>query len=412
MLGVAKSTVGYILRKKELTGELGNSKRPGRPRMTTVVDDRRILNLVKKNPFTTSTEVQNTLSEVGVSVSKSTVKRRLHDSKYKGFTSRCKPFINTKNRQARVKFAEKHLKKPAQFWKSILWTDETKINLYQNDGKKKVWRRKGTAHDPRHTTSSVKHGGGNIQPNAAKLIGRRFIVQMDNDPKHTAKATQEFMSAKKWNILQWPSQSPDLNPIEHAFHLLKSRLKTERPTNKQDLKAAAVKAWQSIKKEETQRLVMSMGSRLKAKLKTSAAFAYGNDLPKKRPSQIYKPSDPETLAYLDFSVSTTGMLAGVKMSHAATSAFCRSIKLQCELYPSREVAICLDPYCGLGFVLWCLCSVYSGHQSILIPPSELEINPALWLLAVSQYKVRDTFCSYSVMELCTKGLGLQTESLK
>uniref|UniRef100_A0A7N5KQ22 Disco interacting C n=1 Tax=Ailuropoda melanoleuca TaxID=9646 RepID=A0A7N5KQ22_AILME len=137
-----------------------------------------------------------------------------------------------------------------------------------------------------------------------------------------------------------------------------------------------------------------------------------DDLPKKRPAQIYKPSNPDTLAYLDFSVSTTGMLAGVKMSHAATSAFCRSIKLQCELYPSREVAICLDPYCGLGFVLWCLCSVYSGHQSILIPPSELETNPALWLLAVSQYKVRDTFCSYSVMELCTKGLGSQTESLK
>uniref|UniRef100_A0A671PX88 Disco-interacting protein 2 homolog C-like n=1 Tax=Sinocyclocheilus anshuiensis TaxID=1608454 RepID=A0A671PX88_9TELE len=137
-----------------------------------------------------------------------------------------------------------------------------------------------------------------------------------------------------------------------------------------------------------------------------------DDLPKKKPPQLYKPSNPDTLAYLDFSVSTTGMLAGVKMSHTATSAFCRSIKLQCELYPSREVAICLDPYCGLGFVLWCLCSVYSGHQSILIPPSELEVNPALWLLAVSQFRVRDTFCSYSVMELCAKGLGLQTESLK
>ncbi|XP_047223272.1 disco-interacting protein 2 homolog C isoform X9 [Girardinichthys multiradiatus] len=137
-----------------------------------------------------------------------------------------------------------------------------------------------------------------------------------------------------------------------------------------------------------------------------------DDLPKKKPPLLHKPSNPDTLAYLDFSVSTTGMLAGVKMSHTATSAFCRSIKLQCELYPSREVAICLDPYCGLGFVLWCLCSVYSGHQSILIPPSELEVNPALWLSAVSQYKVRDTFCSYSVMELCTKGLGLQTDSLK
>lgn len=103
---------------------------------------------------------------------------------------------------------------------------------------------------------------------------------------------------------------------------------------------------------------------------------------------------------------------GLQMTHNAVGAFCRSVKLQCELYPSREVAICLDPYCGLGFVLWCLCSVYSGHQSILIPPVELESNPALWLLAVSQLRVRDTFCSYSVMELCTKGLGLQTEALK
>ncbi|XP_035250663.1 disco-interacting protein 2 homolog A-like isoform X1 [Anguilla anguilla] len=137
-----------------------------------------------------------------------------------------------------------------------------------------------------------------------------------------------------------------------------------------------------------------------------------DDLPRKKAPQLYKPPTPEMLAYLDFSVSTTGILAGVKMSHAATSALCRSIKLQCELYPSRQIAICLDPYCGLGFALWCLCSVYSGHQSILVPPLELESNVSLWLTAVSQYKVRVTFCSYSVMEMCTKGLGLQTEALR
>uniref|UniRef100_A0A3B3B6R3 Disco-interacting protein 2 homolog A n=1 Tax=Oryzias melastigma TaxID=30732 RepID=A0A3B3B6R3_ORYME len=137
-----------------------------------------------------------------------------------------------------------------------------------------------------------------------------------------------------------------------------------------------------------------------------------DDLPRKKNNQMYKPPTPEMLAYLDFSVSTTGILAGVKMSHSATSALCRSIKLQCELYPSRQIAICLDPYCGLGFALWCLCSVYSGHQSILVPPLELESNVSLWLTAVSQYKVRITFCSYSVMEMCTKGLGTQTEALR
>ncbi len=60
---------------------------------------------------------------------------------------------------------------------------------------------------------------------------------MDDDPNHSAKATQEFLKVKQWNILQWPSHSPDLNPIEHAFHLLKTKLKAERPTNKQQQKS-------------------------------------------------------------------------------------------------------------------------------------------------------------------------------
>lgn len=41
-------------------------------------------------------------------------------------------------------------------------TDVTKINLYQNDGKKKVWQRLGTAYDPKHTTSLEKHGRGSV----------------------------------------------------------------------------------------------------------------------------------------------------------------------------------------------------------------------------------------------------------
>lgn len=48
----------------------------------------------------------------------------------------------------------------------------------------------------------------------------------------------------------------------------------------------------------------------------------------------------------------------------------------------------------------------------MIPPLELENNLFLWLATVNQYKIRDTFCSYSVMELCTKGLGNQVEVLK
>ncbi|XP_015585817.1 disco-interacting protein 2 isoform X3 [Cephus cinctus] len=137
-----------------------------------------------------------------------------------------------------------------------------------------------------------------------------------------------------------------------------------------------------------------------------------DDMPKKKLPVMYRAPTAEMLAYLDFSVSTTGMLAGIKMSHAAVTSLCRAMKLACELYPSRHIALCLDPYSGLGFALWCLSSIYSGHHSILIPPSEVEANPALWLSAVSQSMVRDTFCSYGVMELCTKGLGSSVHALK
>lgn len=121
---------------------------------------------------------------------------------------------------------------------------------------------------------------------------------------------------------------------------------------------------------------------------------------------------PADVCYLDFSVSTTGQLAGIKVSMSGVAALCRSLKMACELYPSRHITLCLDPYCGLGFALWCLSSVYSGHHSILIPPAEVEQNPALWLTAVSQQKVRDTFCSYGVMDLCVRELAPQISLLK
>uniref|UniRef100_A0A8C8HSM4 DMAP1-binding domain-containing protein n=1 Tax=Oncorhynchus tshawytscha TaxID=74940 RepID=A0A8C8HSM4_ONCTS len=172
-------------------------------------------------------------------------------------------------------------------------------------------------------------------------------------------------------------------------------------------KAACILTTQNL-----MRILRSKEAAATVNIKTWPTIIDTDDLPRRRPPMIYKPPTAEMIAYLDFSVSTTGMLTGVKISHAAVSALCRSIKLQCELYSSRQIAICLDPYCGLGFVLWCLASVYSGHQSILIPPLELESCLPLWLSTLSQYRIRDTFCSYSVMELCTKGIGTQTEILK
>ncbi len=90
----------------------------------------------------------------------------------------------------------------------------------------------------------------NIQENASRFIGKCFILDQDNDPKHPPSPVKAFIRAKKGKVLDCPSQSPELNPIEHECHQPKRRVKAETPQNKQQLELAALKPGQSITKDE------------------------------------------------------------------------------------------------------------------------------------------------------------------
>ena len=62
-------------------------------------------------------------------------------------------------------------------------------------------------------------------------LSRKWVFQMDNDPKHTSKVMEQWLKDNKVKVLKWPSQSPDLNPTENLCAELKKRLRATRPTN-------------------------------------------------------------------------------------------------------------------------------------------------------------------------------------
>ena len=66
-------------------------------------------------------------------------------------------------------------------------------------------------------------------------MGRGLVFQHDNDPKHTAKATKDWVKKKHIKVMKWSSQSLDFNPFENLWRKVKIQVALRQPTNLNDL---------------------------------------------------------------------------------------------------------------------------------------------------------------------------------
>lgn len=139
-----------------------------RPRKTSRKEDSLIYRASIEDPFKSSTVIQREISEkYGINVSSRTIRRRLNEKNLRGCISQHKPHVSKKNIQARLCFAREHLEKPLIFWKNVLWSDESKFCRFGSDGKRYVWRPPNMQHNPKYTSKTIKHGGGNVMVWAA-----------------------------------------------------------------------------------------------------------------------------------------------------------------------------------------------------------------------------------------------------
>jgi hypothetical protein len=253
-----------------------------------------------KYRFKNSTELCADWKETsGVSVHPSVVRRRLITSGLKGCKARKKPLLTPLQRRKRLAWARAHRNWTLEQWRKVIFSDESTFTINSHAGNVHVRRREGEEFRPECILKTAKHpksvmvwscmsanGIGRLEIVKGMMNARKYvqmlqnklvrsacdmfqenswIFQDDNAPCHRAKVVKEWLQQAGIQHLDWPAQSPDLNPIENLWHRLGSQVAKEKPRTERELIEKIIRVWNHvITREELGKLVDSMPNRVRA----------------------------------------------------------------------------------------------------------------------------------------------------
>jgi len=146
------SGIRKLCMRFQSTGCISNKPGKGRKTCTSVKTDRRIVRMVLKNRRITSKEIDESLHACGVNV-----RNRLVAGGLRARIPRKKPYLNAKQRSARIQWAKQHVQWKKEDWEKVLFSDEVRISIFGSDSVRYVRRRVGEASLPECITPTMKH---------------------------------------------------------------------------------------------------------------------------------------------------------------------------------------------------------------------------------------------------------------
>ena len=285
--------------KKARENQFSRKEGSGRPRKICKRTSLVLEEIISGNPRQTLSEITNVLArQTNLTVSKETVRKNLKENGVCAHKAINKPLLNQKNRKRRLEIAKNYLFKEDSFWSNVIFSDEATVKLFPQHKNAIIYRKKGEELLEKNIIRTKKFGGGkvmfwgcmsakgvghlipikgninsatyirilsnNLIRSAKKMELDSFVFQQDGAPCHRAKNTEEWFERKGIELLEWPAQSPDLNPIENLWSIIKKKLQKYTFNSLDELTEKTIEIWEKITPEMCENLVNSMPKRAQA----------------------------------------------------------------------------------------------------------------------------------------------------